>query len=169
MIHVIYELYYCEGKKMDRKNIKLIRDQLDTTIKRFKAIRSLNPPQKGWIRAVRDALGMNGRQFARRLGVNPSRVTEMEQGEVTGSLTLKSMRKAAEALDCVIVYGLVPRDSLESIVKAQVSKVARERFDRTSHTMALEDQALSSKEKRKALKELEDGLIRNMPKYLWDE
>ena len=154
---------------MDRKNIKLIRDQLDTTLKHFKSVVTIRQPPKGWIRAVRDALGMNGRQFANRLCVNPSRVTEMEQGEISGSLTLKSMRKAAEALDCIFVYGLVPRDNLEIIVKAQVTKVARERFDRTSHTMALEDQELTSKEKRKALKELEDELIRNMPKYLWDE
>ena len=154
---------------MDRKNIKLIRDQLGRTLKRFESIMSLNPPQKGWIRAVRDALGMNGRQYAKRLGVNPSRVTEMEHGEISGALTLKSMRKAAEALDCIFVYGLVPRNSLESIVREQVSKVARERFDRTSHSMALEDQSLSSKEKKSALKELEDEIIRNMPKYLWDE
>ena len=72
-------------------------------------------------------------------------------------------------LDCVLVYGIVPRESLESIVKEQVSKVAKKRFGRTSHTMALEAQELSSKEAIKALKELEDELIRNMPKYLWDE
>ncbi len=154
---------------MDRKNTKLIREQLDATLKHFKAIVPISQPHKGWIRAVRNALGMNGRQFARRLSVNPSRVTEMEQGEIAGSLTLKSLRKAAESLDCVFVYGLVPRDSLESIVKKQVSKVAKERFDRTSHSMALEDQALSSKEKRIALNELEGELIRNMPKYLWNE
>ena len=154
---------------MNRKNIKLIRDQLDTTLKHFKSVVPITLPPKGWVRAVRDALGMNGRQFAKRLGVNPSRVTEMEQGEISGSLTLKSMRKAADALGCVFVYGVVPRESLQSIVEEQVAKVARKRFSRTSHTMALEDQALSGKEKKKALKELEEELIRNMPKYLWDE
>lgn len=154
---------------MDRKNIKLIREQLDTTLKHFRPIVDISRPHKGWIKAVRDALGMNGRQFAKKLGVNPSRVTEMEQSEISGSLTLKSMHKAAEALDCVFVYGLVPRDSLESMVREQVSKVARSRFERSSHTMALEDQALSALEKKKVFKELEDELLRNMPKYLWDE
>jgi len=154
---------------VDRKNIKLIREQLDTTLKHFSSLVAVSRPHKGWIRAVRDALGMNGRQFAKKLGVNPSRVTEMEQGEISGSLTLRSMHKAAEALDCVFVYGLVPRDSLESIVREQVVQVASRRFKRSSHTMALEDQELSVMEKKKALKELEDELLRTMPKYLWDE
>lgn len=154
---------------MERKNIKLIREQLDETLRSFKPIVSVSTPQKGWLRAIRDALGMNGRQFAKILGVNPSRVTEMEQGEVSGALTLKTLHKAADALDCVFVYGIVPRDSLENIVKNRVAKIAKERFGRTSHSMALEDQELSTKEKKKALREFEEELMRNLPKYLWDE
>lgn len=118
---------------------------------------------------MRDALGMSGRQFSQRLNVNPSRITEMEYGEISGSLTLKTMRKAAEALNCVFVYSIVPRTSLEDIVKKQVAKVAKERFNRISHTMRLEDQGLSEKEKKKALKALEEELMRNMPKYIWDK
>ena len=163
-----YTLSKGENMAMARNNIKLIREQLDTTLKLFKKVLPINRPHKGWIRAVRDAIGINGRQFAKRLGVHPSRVTEMEQAEISGALTLKSMQRAAESLNCVFVYGLVPRESLESTVREQVNKVAKERLKRTSHTMALEDQELSTAEKAKVLKELEDELLRNMPKYLWD-
>lgn len=153
---------------MAKKNIKLIREQLDATLQRFKPILLVSPPKKGWIRAVRDALGMTGLQFSKRLNVNPSRVTEMEHGEISGSLTIKTMRKAAESLNCVFVYAIVPQKTLEDIVKKQIQKAAHERFNRISHTMDLEDQELSSKEKKKALKELEEELLRSMPKFMWD-
>jgi len=153
---------------MPVKNIKLIREQLDTTLKRFLQVKTLNCPPKGWIRAIRDSLGMNGRQLAGRLNVHPSRITQMERDEIGGSLTLKTMRKTAEALNCVFVYGLVPESTLEDIVKKQVEKIAREQFSQVSHSMALENQELTKKEKIKALRELEEELLRTMPKSLWD-
>ena len=86
---------------MRKKNQKLIRDQLSNTLERFRSLKSINPPSKGWIRAVRDALGMNVRQLAERLNVDKSRVSRIERDEVEGNVTLKTMRRVGEALDCV--------------------------------------------------------------------
>jgi len=154
---------------MATKNYKLIREQLDQTLKRFKGLREMNIPQRGWLRAIRQALGMNGRQFAERMGVSPARVTKLESGEVDGAVTLNTMRKAAEALDCTLIYGLVPRSSLEDTVKKQVAQYAAQRLNRISHTMALEDQELSETGNKKALKAMEEELLRNLPKTLWDK
>lgn len=154
---------------MATKNYKLIREQLDQTLKRFKRLQVMNVPQKGWMRAIRDALGMNGRQFAKRMGVSPARVSKLESDEVAGAVTLKTMRKAAEALDCTLVYGLVPRTSLDDTVKKQINIYAQQRLNRISHTMALEDQELSEGGKKKALQAMKVELLLNIPKSLWDK
>ena len=147
---------------------KLIIEQLSSTLNRFKILKTIIPPQKGWIRAIRDALGVNGRQFAQRLEVNRSRITRIEHDEVTGNVTLRTMHRAAEALDCVFVYGLVPKTSLQDTIKKQAYLVAKKRMMRVSHTMLLEDQGLSEKEKKKAFDTTVEELIQTMPKSLWD-
>ena len=154
---------------MATKNHKLIREQLDQTLKRFKGLQKMSMPSKGWLRAIRDALGMNGRQFAQRMCVSPARISKLESDELAGAVTLKTLRKAAESLDCTLVYGLVPRSSLEDTVKKQIALYTQQRLDRISHTMALEDQELSEGGKKKAVQAMEQELLRNLPKLLWDK
>ncbi len=141
---------------------------MDGTLNCFSSIASVNRPMKGWIRAVRDALGMNMRQFAHRLGVSKSRIPRIEQDEITGSLTLKTMNRVADKLDCVFVYGLVPRTSLDNTVRKQASIVAQRRMNRLMHTMNLEAQGLSSKNAEKAFNNMVDEII-DTPSMLWEE
>ena len=148
---------------------RLIREQLEKTLSQFAGLKNLSLPPKGWIRAVREALGMSGAQFADRLGVKPPRITKLEKDELSGSVTIKSMRQAAEALDAVFVYALVPRESLESTVRRQAERIAAMRLNRVAHSMRLEDQQLSEKEMKKALKEAVEELVRTMPNDLWSE
>lgn len=147
---------------------RLIMEQLETTLDRLSCVRSVQRPAKGWLRAIREALGMSGKQFARRLGVSAPWITTLEKKELTGSVTIKTMRQAAESLDCVFVYALVPRDSLSAIVHKQAETLARKRLDRVSHSMLLEDQHLSDIEQKKALEAEVEALTRYMPKELWD-
>ena len=152
-----------------RKNLKkLILEQLDTTLKRFSALRAVHPPPKGWIRAIRDALGLSTRQLGDRLGVSKSRITRIEQDEVGGSVTLKTMRRVADAFGCVFVYGFVPRTTLEDTLRNQARQVAKKRMLRVAHTMALEDQGLSEGEQKRAFETAVDELFRTMPKSLWE-
>ena len=154
---------------MATKNHKLIREQLDQTLKRFKVLQAINMPPKGWLRAIRYALGINGRQFAQKMGVSPARISKLESDELSGAVTLKTMRKAAEALDCTLVYTLVPRTSLENTVKKQIAIYAQQRLNRISHTMALGDQELSKPGKKKVRKAMEEELLLNIPRSLWDK
>ncbi|MCD4775820.1 MAG: mobile mystery protein A [Candidatus Aegiribacteria sp.] len=151
-----------------KRKTKLIREQLDKTLRKFEPLRDSTPPVKGWIRAIRDALGMNGRQLADRLGEHRSRTKQIEEQEITGSLTFNTIRKIAEALDCVFVYGLVPRTSLEETVSDQAKQIALERLARASHTMKLENQALSEKENSAILFDMIREIIDELPSNLWD-
>jgi predicted DNA-binding mobile mystery protein A len=153
---------------MKPKYKQIARQQLDATLARFDEIRKVQIPQKGWIRAVRDALGMSGKQLALRLQVSQPRVFKLEQGEPSGALTLKTMRQVAEALDCVFVYALVPRSTLEETVRTQARVVAGERLQRVSHTMLLEAQGLTMQEQQASLDGAIEELVRETPKDLWD-
>ena len=148
---------------------KLIaRQQLDKTLSGYAAAKQASPPVKGWIRAIREAMGMSGKQLASRLNVSQPRIPKLEQDEVSGVVSLKTMRQAAEAMDCVFVYAIVPRKTLEETVRVQARKVAEERMQRVSHTMLLEAQNLSSEEQRASLDAAVEELVREMPKELWE-
>jgi len=73
-------------------------------------LKHIRRPERGWIRTIRDALGINGSQLARKLGVSKQRISALEKAEIGGGASLNSIRQAAEALDCDLVYALVPRD-----------------------------------------------------------
>ncbi len=153
---------------MQQKYKQIARRQLDTTLAKFNEVKNMELPAKGWIRAVREALGISGKQLAGRLQVSQPRVFKLEQGEPAGALTLRTMRQVAEALDCVFVYALVPRTSLEETVRTQARAVAGERLQRVSHTMLLEAQGLSPEEQQASLDAAIEELVRETPKDLWD-
>ncbi|MCH7557508.1 MAG: mobile mystery protein A [Planctomycetes bacterium] len=154
---------------MKAKHKKLAREQLDATLKRFELLKTLVPPVKGWIRAIRNALGMTGEQLAIRLNVNKQRVSRIEQDEKLGKVRLETLRNVAEAMDCIFVYAFVPRDSLEQTVRNQAKLVAQKRAARSNQMMRLEKQELSNSEKEKSLKDLIVDITNTMPKSLWDE
>ena len=154
---------------MRGKQKKLAREQLDETMKSFDPLKAMPAPGKGWIRAIRDTLGMTGVQLAKRLNVNQQRVARIEQDEILGKVTLNTIQNAAEAMDCVFVYGVVPRDSLEQIVRKQAKVVAKNRMALSNQMMRLEMQELSEAEKAKAMQNLIDEIIDTMPKSLWDK
>jgi predicted DNA-binding mobile mystery protein A len=116
------------------------RQKLDQRLLAFKTEDKITPPPKGWVRAIRDALGMTGVQFAKRLGIRPQSVDALEKSEANGSIQLRTLRRAAEALDCTLVYALVPNTSLEAVVRERARKLAIRDLGRVAHTMKLEAQ-----------------------------
>ncbi len=116
------------------------RQRLDERLTLLKPENRLVPPPKGWIRAIRDALGMTGPQFAARLKITPQSVANTEKSEATGSIQLKTLSRAAEALDCTLVYALVPKTSLEGAVQTRARRIAMKDLQRVAHTMKLENQ-----------------------------
>ncbi len=148
---------------------RLVREQLEDSLQRLAPLRSVSQPPKGWIRAIRDALGMTAKQLAARLGVSQQAVARIENNELAGAVTIKTMRRVAESLDCVFVCGFVPRSSLETTLRNQAERVAAKRLRQASHTMALEDQSLTKDEHQKVQSELVDELVATLPSNLWSE
>jgi predicted DNA-binding mobile mystery protein A len=99
-------------------------------------------PQRGWVRAIRDALGMTAEQLGDRIGVTQSTVQRLETSEAADTIQLNSLRRLAEGLGCELVYVLVPRETLSATYDAAARDVARRELARVSHSMALEDQAI---------------------------
>ena len=131
---------------MRAKDRALARKHLDSKLDSSRRSSDILRPPKGWVKAIREALGMSAEQLATRIGVTKPRVYEIEKAEVSGSITLNSLERAAHALDCKLVYTLVPRISLQESVERRSLEIAKKRIGSASHTMILEDQALNKKE-----------------------
>jgi predicted DNA-binding mobile mystery protein A len=149
-----------------------MKDAIRHLDQRFRALRPLaatQRPPKGWVRAIRDALGMTTAQLGRRLGVSQPRAVEIEQSEVSGSITLHSLQRAAEALGCRVIYALVPQKPLAETVRKRAEEIADRRSSAVEQTMRLEAQAVRDK---KAARELREQIIEELmrrPARLWDE
>lgn len=93
----------------------------------------------------------------------------MEQREKNGSLTIRSHRETAAALDMQLVYGFVPKDSsLDARIDRKAKELAKQIVLRTSNTMKLEDQENSKARIEKAIEERATEIKNEMPKTLWD-
>lgn len=122
---------------------KLRLKQLDRSLVPFRAAREIPPPAKGWIRAIRQALGVSSGELARQMGTSRQLPLQLEKGEAADSITLRSLRAMADALDCDLVYALVPRaGSMQQLVEARARAEAKQRVLAVEHSMALEDQAV---------------------------
>ena len=142
------------------------RSSLDARFDEMRPIARFAPPVRGWIKAVRQAIGMSSSQLARRLGVKQPTVIEMEQSEMKGTIQLATLRRAAEALDCTLVYVLIPNKPLKTMVRDRARKLARRRLEAVDHTMLLEDQKVSTDDVELRLDELAEDID---PRALWDE
>ena len=124
-------------------------------------------PALGWLHRIRQALGMSAPQLADRIGMTRQGVADLESREQDGSATLAALRKAAEAMNCDLVYAIVPRTSLVDVLSKQARKKATEEMNRVAHTMLLENQGTTSNEVDRLIEERADQLLRASRRTLW--
>jgi len=141
--------------------------QLDAGLTHWRSAELPARPPAGWIKAIREALGMSAAYLAKRLGVVPSTVLRLEASEADDTITLGSLRRAAAALDCELQYALVPKQTIAQALEAQANKVARERMAAVAHSMALEAQATSSEAVDTQVQEMADSLLHGSRRELW--
>ena len=142
------------------------RSQLDRRFSRIGPLSRFHVPVRGWIRAIRGGLGISSQQLAKRLGVKQPSVVALEQSEAKGTIELATLRRVAEALDCTLVYALVPNKPLETIVRDRARILLRRRRAPVEHSMLLEDQAVSVRDSKARL----DEFVRETnPSRFWDE
>jgi len=125
-------------------------------------------PPRGWIRAIREALGMTTAQLAARLQIAQPSAVGLEKAEANKAITLQTLERAARALDCTLVYALVPREPLDTLVHERAHEIARERLRTISHSMALEDQRVGDADEQAQLERLAQKLMDGPGSALWD-
>ena len=127
-----------------RKRARQHLDQRLTAEFKQQLTQSMVKPPRGYIRAIRDAIGMTAAQLGARTGILPQSVLGLEKSEELGTISLKKLRHAAEAMDCRLVYALVPITSLEHTVNERAKQLALKNMQDVRHTMILEDQEPNS-------------------------
>jgi predicted DNA-binding mobile mystery protein A len=105
-------------------------------------VKSLPPrPSGGWIGSVREALGLSLAQIGKRLRTSRQTVQEFERAEAEDRITLATLRRVAEAMDCNLIYVLAPKSgSFTELAERTAREDAAKDVRRVVHTMALEDQ-----------------------------
>jgi predicted DNA-binding mobile mystery protein A len=145
------------------------RRQLDKRLSLLSDANSLARPPYGWVKAIREALGMTTAQLGKRLGVSQPRVVKIEKAEKDGAITLDSLERAAQALDCRLVYSLVPRKPLDDLVTERAKIIAKKRLETTGHSMKLEAQGIEASDENEQLKSLINKIVAQGGSMLWEE
>jgi len=152
---------------MNKEIRQQARKRLDARLSSLRPLNDLPRPAKGWICAIREALGMTGVQYAKRLNISPQSVSALEQSESNGAIKLDTLMRAAAALNCRLVYALVPNEPLEQMTQTRARALAMRDLARASHTMRLEDQTTTKEDAEALIKTYVQEHVRD--RDLWDE
>jgi predicted DNA-binding mobile mystery protein A len=151
------------------RNNKLQLQQLNEKLAQLTDLQHVIVPPIGWIKAIRNGIGMSMEQLGKKLSITKQGVMDIEKREKEGAITIKSMQEIAKAMDMKLIYGFVPNEGdLEQMIETRAIEMAKKIVERTSNTMKLEDQANSKERIEKAIKERASEIINNTPKILWD-
>ena len=152
---------------MTEKSVTLKRLQLTDALAEFSSSRS-SPPGGGWARAIREGLGMTQAQLATRLRISRQTLQGLERAEANRRITLDSLDRLAKAMDCRLVYALVPETgSLDEVRARKAKALADELLKSTEHSMTLEAQGVSARESKRQRELLVDELLRGSSRKLW--
>ena len=145
----------------------LARRRLDLRFEQMRLLSAEPRPHRGWIRAIRNALGMSSTELAARMSVAQQNVVDLEQSEARNTIKLESLCRAAAALDCDVVYALIPRSTLQEAVHHQALLKATAHLRSVAHHSRLEVQSVSETDANAQLEELTQQLIDR--RGLWAE
>lgn len=144
------------------------RRQVEESLKPWTTISPHDRPSGGWVRTIRQALGMSAAQLGRRLGLSRQAAADLERREVSLTVTLATLQKAAAAMNADLVYAIVPRQGLEATIRSQARMKAEQTLGRAAHTMKLEAQGVSDDEYNAQLDDAEEQIMKERPRDLWD-
>lgn len=123
----------------------------------------------GWIKTIREGLGMTAEQLARRMNVSKQGVSQLEANEVRRTVSLGSLDRAAQALGGRVVYAIVPDEPLDTVVDRRARAVAQRKLTRVAHSMALEAQQPSAELNEIQVTELAKDIKARLGRELWDD
>jgi predicted DNA-binding mobile mystery protein A len=140
--------------------------QLDSSLGPWRSL-PRSRPSGGWLRAIRQALGITTRQLAKTVGVTQAAIVDTERPEAKGDITLATLKRYAAALDCELSYVLVPRHPLQEMVDERADHIARDQVSRVRHSMTLEDQQTNQDNVERDVEELKRKLLEGKRSRLW--
>jgi len=147
-----------KGKNMTSDFKKLMSNQVQKILNKFMGLIKISVPRSGWIRTIRDTLGMSSYSLAKRLGCSRENIVALERREKNGTVTLKTLDEVAQAMNCKLVYCLLPMKPLDQILEEQAMLIAKKRISIVNHSMSLEQQGLTPQQ----LKQQEDDLVQEL-------
>ena len=108
-------------------------------------------PARGWLRAVRTVLSFSQGHVAKKIAMTRQSYAGLEAAEQRGAISLNSLQRAAEAMDCELVYFLVPREKVARTYGelAQVHDPLFKHLQASEHSMELENQAVGDRKPRR--------------------
>lgn len=140
---------------------KLRLSQVERAIEPFTTVKGASVPPGGWLRSIRESLGRSLRAQAEIAGISSVTLTKSERSEAEDRISLAQLRKLAAALDCELVYGLVPKKPLHEMIEDRSELLAKQEVLGVAHSMSLEDQrpsdAFIQRQIDERRKELLDG------------
>ncbi|WP_158409221.1 mobile mystery protein A [Fimbriimonas ginsengisoli] len=145
------------------------RQQLDRQLMPFGPLVAAPTPAGGWVRAIREALGMSLQTFSTRMGLTSrSTALQIEQAEVEGSITVKRLRAAADALGCDVAIVFVPRIPLTQMTEERAREKAEERVKRVGHSMVMESQGVYGSRLDEIVERTTREILSRGDSRLWD-
>ncbi len=152
-----------------RNKKKLLIDQLDQKLAKFKDAGMVLVPPKGWVNTIRTTLNMTRDQLGAQLDLTKGAIQKIEEREATGQITINKLKDVGNALNLKFIYGFIPKDgTIESLINLKAEKLARKIVLRTNQNMKLEDQGIGDEKINKTIKELANEIKQEMRKSLWD-
>ncbi len=111
---------------------------------------------------------MSLRQLAGRAGISKTTVRMTELNEARGTVQLDSLRRLADALECDLVYAVIPRSSLQATREERAREIAANLVGRVSNSMELEDQGVPEAQRQRQIEELTTEILEQRSRDLWD-
>jgi len=140
------------------KQAQIARRRLDERLQNINP-REIPRPHRGWIRAVREALGMSTTELGRRMGISQQSVVDLERSEGRSTIQIDTLERAAAAMECELVYAIIPRTSLEEIIQTRAHEKARQQLATVEHHSRLEYQSISETDLEAQINEAAAALI----------
>lgn len=154
--------------RLAKPRLHIQRRHLEQRVAGLAPLRDAARPPSGWVKAIRESLGMTARQLGGALGISAPAITKLEARERDRSVTLRDLDRAAEQLGCRVVYGLVPETTLEDTLERQALRTAERLAARADHHMSLEAQAVDRAETAAQVRELARLLKESLDPRLWE-
>jgi predicted DNA-binding mobile mystery protein A len=150
------------------KTSSLKVNQIERLLKPWRTLLYKQHRRNNWLKTIRETLGISATYLADKMKVSQANISIIEKSEINDNITLKSLKKYAQAMDCELVYAIVPKSPLNGLLEDRARKVARKRLEPVAHSMSLEDQSVDKGDLKARYEQMIKELLIGDPKHLWN-